>query len=46
VLKEKQICSFGKAFLSEKRFIVKICVIWGLEIKELNRYKRDKHDNG
>jgi len=23
VLKEKQICSFGKAFLSKKRFLVK-----------------------
>ena len=28
VLKEKQISSFGKAFLSKKRF-VKICVICG-----------------
>ena len=27
MLKEKQICSFGKAFLSKKRFLVKICVI-------------------
>ena len=27
VLKEKQISSFGKAFLSKKRFLVKICAI-------------------
>jgi hypothetical protein len=25
VLKEKQICSFGKAFLSKKRFLEQIC---------------------
>ena len=29
VLKEKQKISFGKAFLSKKRFLVEICVICG-----------------
>jgi hypothetical protein len=28
VLKEKHVCSFGKAFLSKKRVLVEICVIW------------------
>ena len=34
--KEEQISSFGKAFLSKKRFLVVICVICGYKIGNEN----------
>jgi hypothetical protein len=52
VLKEKQICSFGKAFLSKKRFLVNsrglliaICYWNDYKYKETFMTRWDTHDH-